>query len=93
MSLIRRLIDDGHVSTKAPQIPPNRDLGIYQNPFPRQDNNVNQVSGLASSSRQVMYDGNFPSNFMGMMDMEPIYVATLTDRGDDKVPHTRENRT
>lgn len=50
-SLIKILIDDGQVSTRAPQAPPNQDLGVYHNSLPRHDNNVNQVSSLASSSR------------------------------------------
>lgn len=50
-SLIKRLIDDGHVSMGAPQSPPNQYLEVYHNPLPRYDNNVNQVSNLAYSSK------------------------------------------
>lgn len=86
------MIDDGHVSMGASQAPPNWDLGVYQNPLPRHDNNVNQVSILTYSSRQVTYNGSLQSKFVGMMGVELIYATTHTGRGDKRVPPLRENR-
>lgn len=91
-SLIQILIDDDHVSMGTPQAPPNQDLGVFKNHFPKHNNNVNQVSTLASSSRQVIYNGPLQLDFMGMMHVEPIYVTTCTRRGSERVPPLRENR-
>lgn len=50
-SIIQILINDGQVSIGSPQAQPNRNLRVYQNPLPRHDANINQVSTMTSTSR------------------------------------------
>lgn len=90
--MIQRLTNDGHIYTRAPQAQPNRDLGAYQNCLPRNAPNMNHVSTMASTSRQVMHGGPFPIEIIDMMGIKPFYIATCTRRGSERAPLHRDTQ-
>lgn len=65
---------------------------MYKNPLLRNDTNVNQLSAMESTSRQVTHGGLLPIEFIGMMGIELVIVVIHTRRGGKRAPSLRYTR-
>lgn len=76
----------------TPQAQPNRGLAIYQNPLPRHNPNVNQVSIMSSTLKQVTHEYPLPTHFVRMIGIKLVYIATHIGRGGERAPLPRDTR-